>query len=77
MGRWLPEFLRAVARATASPLYGLLATAGERLLAGELTHRGILPAPLARRRRSAVEGDDLTCGGGIEAAIAGRDERVR
>ncbi len=64
LGRWLPAFCREVARETASPVYRLLAHAGERLVVAELAARGIEPAPIAPRRGrpTAVEGDEVTCG---------------
>jgi TorA maturation chaperone TorD len=62
LGRWLPTFCREVAEESDSFVYRLLALAGERFVAGELARRGIEPAPLRPRRRTAVEGDEVTCG---------------
>lgn len=63
LGRWLPALCREVGEASSSPVYTLLAAAGERFVAAELARRGIEPALLRRRgRRSAVEGDAFACG---------------
>jgi TorA maturation chaperone TorD len=71
LGRWFPAFCREVAASTSSAAYRLLALAGERLVVAELARRGIEPVPLsARRRLSAVEGDEIVCGGGAEAALS-------
>lgn len=72
LGRWLPTFCREVAAATTSPVYGLLALTGERLVAFELAGRGIdaLPVPPHRPRRgieAELEADELACGGGTLA----------
>lgn len=62
LGRWFPSFCREAAAAATSPVYRLLALAGERFVVAELARRGIEPAPLPPRRRTAVEGDEIACG---------------
>jgi DMSO reductase family type II enzyme chaperone len=72
VGRFLPAFCREVAETTSSPVYRLLALAGERLVCFEIARRGIQVTPVAGRRvQSSVEGDELACGGGVTAAEAG------
>jgi TorA maturation chaperone TorD len=66
LGRWFPTFCRDVARASESPIYRLLALAGERVVVRELAARELEPAPLPRRARTAVEGDSVTCGRDLE-----------
>jgi TorA maturation chaperone TorD len=77
LGRWFPGFCREVASSASSPVYRLLALAGERLTAFELARRGISVSPLGPRRdRTGIErallADELTCGEGTLAAETGR-----
>lgn len=67
LGRWFPVFCREVAAAAEGPFYRLLSLAGERFVVAELVRRGLQTAALPRRRRSAVEGDEVTCGSGTAA----------
>lgn len=67
LGRWLPAFCHEVAGATSSPVYGLLASAAERLVTFELARRGIEVMPVPPRRpqtglEAALRADELTCG---------------
>ena len=65
LGRWLPTFCREVAKAATSEVPRLLALAGERFIVAELARRGLEPRSLpARRARTAVERDEVTCGPG-------------
>jgi TorA maturation chaperone TorD len=70
LGRWLPGFCREVARETSSPVYRLLALVGERLVVAELAERGIEPMtlPIRKAAATAVESDEIACGGGDPAA---------
>lgn len=65
-GRWLPGFFRALAAASAGSPLGLLGVVGEQVIVAELLARGLdgisRPA-LDRARPTAVEQDDLPCGG--------------
>jgi TorA maturation chaperone TorD len=63
LGRWFPTFCREVAEESDSYVYRLLAVTGERFVGAELARRGIATTPLRPRRRTAVEGDEVTCGG--------------
>jgi TorA maturation chaperone TorD len=66
LGRWFPSFCRRVAAETSSPFYAELARLGERVVRRELACRGLVPAPLPRRRRFAVEADVVECAGAAE-----------
>ncbi len=63
-GRWLPTFFADVEReAVEAPFYRELAALGARVVADELSRRGLEPSPLPRRRtRSSVERDSFECG---------------
>jgi TorA maturation chaperone TorD len=63
LGRWFPAFCAEVAEASDAYVYRLLAVTGERFVAAELARRGIQTSPVRPRRRTAVEGDAVTCGG--------------
>jgi TorA maturation chaperone TorD len=63
LGRWFPAFCMEVAKASDAFVYRLLAVTGERFLAAELARRGIEASPVRPRRHTAVEGDEVTCGG--------------
>jgi TorA maturation chaperone TorD len=62
LGRWLPEMCRRVERVTSSAFYARAAQLGERVVGSELAASGLEPAPLPRRRASAVEVDVVECG---------------
>jgi DMSO reductase family type II enzyme chaperone len=62
VGRWLPHFCRALLGATTSAVYACIAELGKDVVTAELERRGIVPAPLARRRRLDVEADCFECG---------------
>ena len=76
LGRWFPTFCREVAEASGCEVYRLLAVAGGQFTAAQLARRGLGQAPLRARRRTAVEADDVTCGGGT-AAARGRSSEPR
>jgi TorA maturation chaperone TorD len=63
-GRWLPTFFASVSEESPpGSLYAALAELGARVLAEELSCRGIEPPPLPRRASwPAVEADVLGCG---------------
>jgi TorA maturation chaperone TorD len=63
LGRWFPAFCREVAQASDAYFYRLLAVTGERFVLAELARRGIQASPVRPRRRTAVEGDEVSCGG--------------
>jgi TorA maturation chaperone TorD len=63
LGRWFAVFCREVAEASDAYVYRLLAVVGERFVAAELARRGIQASPVRPRRRTAVEGDEVSCGG--------------
>jgi TorA maturation chaperone TorD len=71
VGRWVPAFCRDMAEAAEAPIYRLLAIAGERFVALELARRGLSVTPVAPRRRTSVDGDEVTCGLDGEATAAG------
>ncbi|HSK14597.1 MAG TPA: molecular chaperone TorD family protein, partial [Gaiellaceae bacterium] len=62
LGRWLPVFAKSLAAETSVAFYDCVARLGRRFVQDELHARGIVPAPLPRRRPSAVEGDAVECG---------------
>ena len=56
-------FCDSVAEAADAPVYRALARLGSRFIDAELTSRGIEAPEVRRPGPSAVEGDDVTCGG--------------
>jgi TorA maturation chaperone TorD len=62
VGRWVPEFCRAMLGSTASAVYACIAGLGEEIVTAELERRRLSPAPLAKRRRLDVEADCFECG---------------
>jgi TorA maturation chaperone TorD len=62
LGRWLPAFAEAVEAESSRRFYAAAARLARAFARGELRARGIVPAPLPRRRPTAVEGDAVECG---------------
>lgn len=84
LGRWLGPFCRELERATTTDAYRALARLGQRFAVEELGRRGITADPvLARRIRTVVEYDAMSCGAeattaaGVLDGVVGRRGRTR
>jgi TorA maturation chaperone TorD len=64
LGRYMGAVCASIAAVTESPVFAALAAIGSAFIASELTARGIEPGEVRRPIRTAVEGDEVTCGGG-------------
>jgi TorA maturation chaperone TorD len=84
LGRWLGPFCRELEKVTVNEAYRALALLGQRFAVEELGRRGVTADPvLARRIRTVVEHDTLSCGadsataGGVLDEVVGRRGRAR